>query len=140
MGDRVKYYIKREPITVPPGTTLKEAVEIMARNNIGLVVIVDQSRRPIGVLSERDVIRALATGKSLNTPVEEVGTIGNLLTVRKDDDIYTAVKAMRSRGIRHIIVVNEDGTIAGVLSIRDIVEDRALKAIGDKIWWPPPEE
>ncbi|ACB39365.1 CBS domain-containing protein [Pyrobaculum neutrophilum] len=138
--DKVGNYIRREPITVPPGATLREAVKIMAQYNVGLVVIADQARRPVGVLSERDIIRAVAAGRTLDAKVEEVGTVGNILTVKKDEDIYTAIKAMRSRGVRHVVVVNEDGTVAGVLSIRDLVEDRALKTLGDRAWWPPPEE
>jgi len=39
-----------------------------------------------------------------------------------------------------LLVLNNDGTLGGVVSIRDLVEDRALKTIGDKVWWPKPEE
>ena len=59
---------------------------------------------------------------------------------KPEDDIYSAIKKMRERGTRHILVVDDAGKFVGVVSIRDLIEDRALKRIGDKVWWPPPEE
>jgi CBS domain-containing protein len=82
----------------------------------------------------------LARGVQLSAKAIEVGTRENLLTAKAEDDIYTAIKKMRERGTRHILVVDDAGKLVGVVSIRDLVEDRALKAIGDRVWWPPPEE
>ncbi len=138
--ERVSDLIKRQPLTVNQEATLVEVVKIMAIHNVGLVVVVDEGGRPVGVVSERDVIRALARGVQLTAKAIEVGTRRDLLMARADEDVYTAVKKMRERGTRHILVVDNDGKLVGVVSIRDLVEDRALKAIGDKVWWPPPEE
>jgi len=119
---------------------LLDVVKIMATYNVGLVAVVDEAGRPLGVVSERDVIRALASGVQLSAKAIEVGTRGNLLTAKAEDDIYSVVKKMRERGTRHILVVDDAGKLVGVVSIRDLVEDRALKSIGDRVWWPPPEE
>ncbi len=138
--DKVGAFIKRPPLTATQEATLFDVVKIMATHNVGLVAVVDEAGRPLGVVSERDVIRALARGVQLSAKAIEVGTRGNLLTAKAEDDIYSAIKKMRERGTRHILVVDDAGKLVGVVSIRDLVEDRALKSIGDRVWWPPPEE
>jgi CBS domain-containing protein len=138
--DKVGAFIKRQPLTVTQEATLFDVVKIMANHNVGLVAVVDEAGRPLGVVSERDVIRALARGVQLSAKAIEVGTRGNLLTAKAEDDIYSVIKKMRERGTRHILVVDDAGKLVGVVSIRDLVEDRALKSIGDRVWWPPPEE
>jgi len=138
--DKVGAFIKRPPLTTTQEATLLDVVKIMATHNVGLVAVVDEAGRPLGVVSERDVIRALARGVQLSAKAIEVGTRGNLLTAKAEDDIYSVVKKMRERGTRHILVVDDAGELVGVVSIRDLVEDKALKSIGDRVWWPPPEE
>jgi CBS domain-containing protein len=138
--DKVGAFVKRPPLTATQEAALLDVVKIMATHNIGLVAVVDEAGRPLGVVSERDVIRALARGVQLSAKAIEVGTRGNLLTAKTDEDIYSAIKKMRERGTRHILVVDDAGKLVGVVSIRDLIEDRALKSIGDKVWWPPPEE
>jgi CBS domain-containing protein len=138
--DKVGAFVKRPPLTATQDATLLDVVEIMATHNVGLVAVVDEAGRPLGVVSERDVIRALAKGVQLSAKAIEVGTRENLLTAKAEDDIYSAIKKMRERGTRHILVVDDAGKLVGVVSIRDLLEDRALKSIGDRVWWPPPEE
>jgi CBS domain-containing protein len=138
--DKVGAFVKRPPLTVTQEATLFEVVKIMATHNVGLVAVVDEAGRPLAVVSERDVIRALARGVQLSAKAIEVGTRGDLLTAKTDEDIYSAIKKMRERGTRHILVVDDAGKLVGVVSIRDLVEDRALRSIGDRVWWPPPEE
>jgi CBS domain-containing protein len=138
--DKVGSIVKRPPLTVTHEATLLDVVKLMATHNVGLVVVVDETWRPLGVVSERDVIRALARGVQLSTKAIEVGTRGDLLTAKAEDDIYSTIKKMREKGTRHILVVDDAGKLVGVVSIRDLIEDKALKSIGDKVWWPPPEE
>jgi CBS domain-containing protein len=138
--DKVGAFIKRPPLTATQEATLLDVVKIMATHNIGLVAVVDEAGRPLGVVSERDIVRALARSVELSAKAIEVGTRGNLLTAKAEDDIYSVIKKMRERGTRHILVVDDAGKLVGVVSIRDLVEDRALKSIGDRVWWPPPEE
>jgi CBS domain-containing protein len=138
--DKVGAFVKHQPLTVTQEATLLDVVKIMATHNVGLVAVVDEAGRPLAVVSERDIVRALARGVQLSAKAIEVGTRGNLLTAKAEDDIYSAIKKMRERGTRHILVVDDAGKLVGVVSIRDLIEDRALKSIGDRVWWPPPEE
>jgi FOG: CBS domain len=138
--DKVGAFVKRPPLTVTQEAALHDVVKIMATHNIGLVAVVDEAGRPLGVVSERDIVRALARGVQLSAKAIEVGTRENLLTAKAEDDTYSAIKKMRERGTRHILVVDDAGKLVGVISIRDLIEDRALKSIGDRVWWPQPEE
>ena len=60
--DKVGAFVKRPPLTVTKDAALLDVVKIMATHNIGLVAVVDEAGRPLGVVSERDIVRALAKG------------------------------------------------------------------------------
>lgn len=133
-------FVKRSPLTARPETPLREIVRLMAENNVGSVVLVDDANKPVGIITERDVVKALARGLTLDDQASRAGTMGGLVTAQPSEDAYVALKRMRERRIRHLVLVNNDGTLAGVISIRDLLEDVALKYLGDKVWWPPPED
>ncbi|AFA39344.1 putative transcriptional regulator, contains C-terminal CBS domains [Pyrobaculum oguniense TE7] len=99
----------------------------------------DAAGRPMAIVTERDLVRAIAA-RRLNAKAIELGTRSNLLTAYPEDDVYEVFKKMRERRVRHLIVVDKDGLLRGVISIRDLLEDQALKALGEKVWWPPPED
>ncbi|MFN7106560.1 MAG: CBS domain-containing protein, partial [Pyrobaculum sp.] len=120
--------------------TVEEAAAKMATYNIGAVVIVDTEGKPLGIITERDVLRAVAKRTLLTAKAIEVGTTRDLVIAKIDDDIYESLEKMRERKVRHLIVVDDMGKIVGVLSIRDLLEDKALKSLGDRVWWPKPEE
>ncbi len=131
VGDLLKGY---GFISVTPDKTVREAAKVMANKGIGFLVVVDSSdpRRVVGVLSERDIIRALASNKE-DAKVEELMT-KDVVTVKDTDTLYKAAKLMREHSIRHLVVVNEDGIPVGVLSIRDLTyEEGALKALAEEI-------
>jgi len=75
--DKVGAFIKRPPLTATQEATLLDVVKIMATHNIGLVAVVDEAGRPLGVVSERDIVRALARSVELSAKAIEVGTRGN---------------------------------------------------------------
>ncbi|MFB6490587.1 MAG: CBS domain-containing protein [Thermoproteus sp. AZ2] len=129
----IKSFIKRPPISLPPTAKLRDVVRAMAENNVGLIVIVEGDR-PVGVVSERDVIRALARGIGLDADVRAVGTFEGLVEVKLDAPVYDVVKAMRERGIRHVLVVDDEGRLKGVVSVRDMIEDRAIVEAWKHAW------
>ncbi|GAB6943449.1 CBS domain-containing protein [Vulcanisaeta sp. JCM 14467] len=131
MSFTVDKIIKREPLVISENAKVKDAVELMSRENVGLLVIVNSAGKPIGVISERDVIRALARGKDLNAKVTEVGTVGNLVTVGPKDSIYKAALLMNDRRIRHLVVMDGD-KLRGIISIRDIIsEERFISRLAE---------
>lgn len=122
MEEVVKEYMKSNVISVEKSLTLKEVTEIMTKNNVGSVIVVDNGK-PVGIITEKDIVRALGSGKDLNTKAEEIMT-ASLITIREDAPITGALSLMRTNNIRHLPVVNEDGKLTGILSIRDVA--RAL--------------
>jgi len=122
----VSHIVTRPLITIPAGRTVLDAAKLMLENNIGLLVIIqDQdSSRAVGVISERDIIRAIASGRTLTIPVDAVCT-KRVITVHGNSDVAEAAKAMNKNKIRHVVVVGGNGKPEGVVSMRDLVGERA---------------
>lgn len=131
VGDLLKGY---GLISVTPDESLREAARVMASKGIGLLVVVDpkDSKKLVGVISERDIIRALARNEE-DSKVREIMT-KEVITVKDTDTLYKAAKLMKEHRIRHLVVVNEEGIPLGVLSIRDLTyEEGALKTLAEEI-------
>jgi CBS domain-containing protein len=111
---------------IPSGTTILDAAKLMVDNNMGLLVICDPKERTnlAGVISERDIMKAIASGKKLNAAVGEVST-KHVITAKASSDVAEAAKAMNKNKIRHVVVVDEQGKPVGVVSMRDLVGERA---------------
>lgn len=103
-----------------------DAAKLMLEKNIGLLVICDAKNKTklVGVISERDLIRAVASGGNLSTPVDHSST-KYVVAVKASSDVAEAAKAMNKNRIRHVVVVGEKGDPMGVVSMRDLVGERA---------------
>jgi CBS domain-containing protein len=117
----VKEYMKEGVVSAEKKTTIKEVAKIMTDENVGSVIVVDGNGKPIGIATERDVVRSIGKGKSLDEPIENAMT-SSLITVREDAPITGALSLMRSYNIRHLPVVDQNGTLKGIISIRDIAK------------------
>jgi CBS domain-containing protein len=118
--------LQRPLVMIPSGTTMLDAAKLMVDNNIGLLVICDARERTnlTGVISERDIMKAIASGKKLNAAVDEVST-KHVITAKASSDVAEAAKAMNKNRIRHVVVLDEQGKPIGVVSMRDLVGERA---------------
>ena len=118
--------LQRPLVMIPSGTTILDAAKLMVDNNMGLLVICDPKERTnlAGVISERDIMKAIASGKKLNAAVGEVST-KHVITAKASSDVADAAKAMNKNKIRHVVVVDEQGKPIGVVSMRDLVGERA---------------
>lgn len=126
----VKYLIKREAVKVEASTPLREAISIMAKEDIGSLLIFEGGK-VVGILTERDVIKGLARGLTLERPVRDFGTIGRLITIEGEKGIQEAACDMKNHHIRHLVVV-EGNEIVGVISIRDLLgEERVLESLSN---------
>jgi len=124
---RVEALIRRTPVTISPSATIRQAAEVFAREKIGLLVVAT-SVSPVkarAVISERDVVRAVAKGTTLTAPLDTIAT-KKLVSVRRSDRASKAVRLMMDNGIRHLVVENDDGTLFGVISIRDFFREARL--------------
>lgn len=135
---------RKNPVMVKLGTPVMDAIKLMNENNVGLVVIVDspENRRVLGVLSERDVIRALARGIDISkATVEQIGTMSNIATVKHYDYVTKVAQLMNERRIRHVVVVDDNDRVVGVISIRDILrENEAINELARARPYPPVRE
>ena len=107
--------------TIGPTATVRDAVAILIENNIGAVIVVDAERRPLGIISERDILREFTrTADILGRQVDEVMT-ADVVTGTPADDVQAVLATMTARNFRHLPVV-DDGYLAGMISIRDLVK------------------
>jgi CBS domain-containing protein len=110
-----------EVITARPETTIREALRLLAEHNIGAVVVQGDDERPVGIMSERDVVRALARDETvLARPVSGIMT-RDVVVGSPQDDLLTVGHTMTERRIRHLPVM-EGGKLVGIVSIGDVVK------------------
>jgi CBS domain-containing protein len=114
----------RDVVTIEPNVTLAAAVELLAEKRIGAVVIVGADRRIVGILSERDIVRALAEQgrKALDEPVSAAMT-RKVSTCHERETISSIMERMTLGKFRHVPVVDQ-GRLAGIISIGDVVKHR----------------
>jgi CBS domain-containing protein len=107
-------------LTLGPGHTVREAAEAMYRRGVGAAVVLDPDAPGPGLITERDILRALGNG--LDPDRELVGDhlTASLTFAAPDWSLERAAEAMIRGGFRHLVVV-EAGAIVGILSMRDIV-------------------
>lgn len=106
---------------VSPETQLIDALKLMAKKNIGDLLILEGGKIT-GIISERDLVRKIAQSEQcpLNSPVSEMMTT-KVITVTPSQDIKTCMALMTEHHIRHLPVV-EDGVPIGMVSIGDVVK------------------
>ena len=107
-------------LTVGPSHTLRDAARSMARRGVGAAVVIDPEQPGPGIITERDILLALAEGQDPDS--EQVGDhlSENLTFAAPDWSLERAADAMVRGGFRHLVVV-DGGETVGVLSMRDIV-------------------
>ena len=105
-------------ITESATDTLRAAAEHMWRNQTGSLLIMDGSRLA-GIITERDLLRAMALGADPGTATVEEAMTTELFTVPPDLPLREAAREMAARWIRHLPVVDE-GRLLGVVSMRDV--------------------
>ncbi len=115
--------------TLSPSATVAEAIKVLADNNIGAIVAVNEAGTPVGILSERDIIRVAAQGAvPFEAPVAELMTT-SIVTGSPEDDTEAVLRTMTARHFRHLPVV-DDGHLVGVLSLGDLVKAQMQRLKG----------
>ena len=114
----------REVLTTSATKTVAEAVEVLARRKIGALVVVDGSDRIVGIVSERDIVRAIAAtaGEALKQPLSTIMT-RTVVTCGESETINDVMTRMTRGRFRHL-PVSSGGRLAGIISIGDVVKAR----------------
>jgi CBS domain-containing protein len=105
--------------TILPTATLRDAVEAMAADGLGLLVVVD-ANGPIGVLSERDIVMAIGDDLALDEERVRDHCSDEIVAVDVDATVDDAARAMADAQIRHL-AVTRGGQVIGVVSVRDVL-------------------
>lgn len=109
-------------IAVGGATSVRRAAALMHRHRVGCVVVEDR-HDPVGVFSERDLVRVIASGRDPDaTAVSEVMSAPPK-TCRVTDDVEQCARRMSDEKVRHLIVLDDDEPI-GMVSMRDLLEAR----------------
>jgi CBS domain-containing protein len=109
-------------VTVRPTSTIAEVAIVLAEHRIGAVVVTDDDRTIAGVLSERDIVRALARPDDATLAVSAGSLMtADVVTCEPDTTLDELMATMTDRRIRHVPVV-VDGQLAGLVSIGDVVK------------------
>lgn len=103
-----------------------DAIKLMIKNKVGSVAVVDIDRKPIGIVTERDIIKKVtALSKSpKDIAVQDIMSFP-VITIKAYDSIETAAAVMAKNKIKRLVVLEQDGSLAGVLSITDIARKLA---------------
>lgn len=121
LNDPIENLSLRSHPIVESGENLKSAIEILRDKKVGSIMI-EKDRQIIGVMTERDFLLRV-TGKGLDLELEFVDNYmtENPETLTPNDPISYALNKMHIYGIRHIPIINKNGKIYGMISVKDII-------------------
>jgi CBS domain-containing protein len=123
ISDVLRAKASTDVITIEPGASVRDLVGLLARHNVGALIVSTDGSTVAGIVSERDVVRRLNEDVGvLELPVSAIMTT-LVASCSPDDDVTSLMKTMTDRRIRHVPVVT-DGRLAGVISIGDVVKHR----------------
>ncbi len=117
---RIADVMRAEFIEVAPEDTLGEVAERMTAVNVGAVVVKDYGRL-IGILTERDLLKAMAARVHTSEARVRQWMTENPVTASAEMEVEEAAQVMLDNGFRHLPVVDDDGQVTGVVSLRRVV-------------------
>ncbi len=111
-------------VSISPERTMREAADVLHRHKIGAIMVLGTDSSLLGILSERDIVSALARegGNALDNPVSRHMT-ARVQTASEDDTIESTMEQMTNGRFRHLPVLR-NGRVIGIVSIGDIVKHR----------------
>ena len=111
-------------VTIAPAATVAELVDLLAKHNIGAVVVSDDGVSIGGIVSERDIVRRLATqGPGVLTQQVSAIMTADVKTCSVEDSLESTAQTMTFGRFRHLPVVH-DGKLVAIISIGDVVKNR----------------
>ena len=132
---KIQDIMTTNPRSVTPDATVREAAQLMKDENVGIVPVVDgqSDRKLIGLVTDRDIaIRCIAEGKDGTCRVRDVMSSDDLATCSTNDDVDDVMETMSSEQVRRIPVVDERGSLLGIVSQADIVRKASNDAKAER--------
>lgn len=116
----IRSLITRAVLTVEESDSLQDACEWMIERGIGSAVVLKEGK-PSGIITDRDTLRVVAQGADGSAITVGQCLTRKLVTVTPAMEVLEAARIMREKGFRHLVVVNDAGTLEGLFSMRDLV-------------------
>ena len=119
-----------DPITIPLGSTVSQALDIMAEYHIGGIPVVDGKKHLVGIVTNRD----LRFERRLDRPVDEIMSKDNLVTTHQQTDLIAAAQILQENKIEKLPVVDKDNHLIGLITYKDITKakDKPMACKDDK--------
>lgn len=116
----------REVVVIDREGSILQAARLMREYHVGNVIIVEERndvRIPVGILTDRDIVRALVASEVALDKVSVGDAMSfDLLTVQEEEDIIGTIKKMRHHGVRRVPVVNRVGALQGIVAVDDLID------------------
>jgi CBS domain-containing protein len=111
-------------VTCNRDTKIDEVAQLMRQHHVGDVVVIEESKGkqvPVGILTDRDVVTSVIALK-LDPAMFSAGDLisRKIITVREDLGVFETIQEMRRHGVRRMPVLDQEGTLAGIISIDDL--------------------
>ncbi len=137
---KIQDVMTRDPRSVSPQTTAREAAQLMKAEDVGIVPVVEGSQL-VGVVTDRDLaVRIVAEGRDASTTVRDVMSSNRIATCRPDEDLDRAMETMAKEQVRRIPIVDERGALVGIVAQADVVrkahDDRKAEETVERISEP----
>lgn len=126
--DPVASLSSRPPVFARPDETLRDVAHRLWEESIGALVV-GSPHHPLGVISERDVVGALAVGADPDVLTAGEAMTAYVISARPDDPVFDAASQMIDDAMRHIPIIDTDGVVVGVVSARDLLRPLLIDAL-----------
>jgi CBS domain-containing protein len=133
MGKSVRDAMTSNPCTIDADKPVAHAAKMMKEENVGIAPIVEGNRL-VGTLTDRDIVtRVVAEGRDPQTVRAREVASTDLITVDPEQNLDEALRLMASHQVRRLPVVEEDGSVVGVLAQADVAEEAKAKQTGEMV-------
>ncbi len=121
MTDKISQLAPGRVMTADSGISISEAARLMKMMGVGSLVLTDDSKNPIGIVTDRDLVAKIGTNiDPRETPVVECAS-RSLITIDANCETAEVVALMKKHGVRRIPVVDEDGGLRGMVTMDDVL-------------------
>lgn len=129
VGDRLRALPHREPVVVSPEDALRSVAQTLWSESVGVAVVGDV-HHPRGIISERDIVAALAQGADPDSMTAAEAMTAYVISARPEDMLFDVAGQMIDDEIRHLPIL-DDGAVIGMVSARDLLRPLLLDALTD---------
>lgn len=132
VSQSIENFMTKNVVTLSKTEKVSEAINLMAKKSISCIVIVNKAKRPIGILTERDMVkRVLQMG--INPQETEINIVMSkpVFSVMKKADIFDVMAEMQNHNFRRVVVVDKDRKLVGVTTQTDLF--RGIKTVQEEL-------